>query len=206
MARLILLDDHLSLHAAIREYLQRIAGHEFVSELTRGGELISAVDRRRPDLLILDLELEGEHDFDPVATIHELHTIHPELKIVVFSGHDEGIWLARLIDDLAVDGYVHKSEPLVELVHAVEHALRGATYYSPRIARRKRDLDRALWERADLETLQFLANGHTILQIANRLHVSDRTVRRSVERIRTKIRATSNQEAVIKARRQGLIV
>ena len=206
MARLILLDDHLSIHSAICEYLQRIAGHEFVSELTRGSELISAVDRRRPDLLVLDLELEGEHDFDPVRAIHELHTIHPELKVVVFSGHDAGIWLARLIDDLAVDGYVHKSEPLVELVHAVEHALRGATYYSPRIARRKRDLDRALWERADLETLQFLANGHTILQIANRLHVSDRTVRRSVERIRTKIRATSNQEAMIKARMQGLIV
>jgi two-component system response regulator DesR len=206
MARLILLDDHLSIHSAIREYLQRTAGHEFVSELTRGSELISAVDRRRPDLLILDLELEGEHDFDPAQVIHNLNAAHPELKVVVFSGHDEGIWLARLIDDLAVNGYVHKSEPLVELVHAVEHALRGATYHSPRIARRKRDLDRTLWERADLETLQFLANGQTISQIANRLHVSDRTVRRSVERIRTKIRATSNQEAVIKARRQGLIV
>ena len=206
MARLILLDDHLSLHAAIREYLQRIAGHEFVSELTRGSELVSAVDRRRPDLLILDLELAGEHDFDPVRAIHELHAIHPELKVVVFSGHDEGIWLARLIDDLTIDGYVHKSEPLAELVHAVEHALRGATYYSPRIAQRKRDLDRALWERDDLETLQLLANGHTISQIANRLHVSDRTVRRSVEHIRNKIRATSNQEAIVKARRQGLIV
>ena len=206
MARLILLDDHLSLHAAIRDYLQRIAEHEFVSELTRGSELVSAVNRRRPDLLILDLELEGEHDFDPVGVIHELHAIHPELKVVVFSGHDEGIWLFRLIDDLGVNGYVHKSEPLAELVHAVEHALRGATYYSPRIARRKRDLDRALWERADLETLQLLADGHTVLQIANWLHLSDRTVRRSMERMRTKVRATTNQEAVVKARRQGLIV
>jgi DNA-binding NarL/FixJ family response regulator len=206
MARLILLDDHLSLHAAIRDYPQRIAGHEFVSELTRGGELVSAVDRRRPDLLILDLELEGEHDFEPVAAIHELHTIHPELKVVVFSGHDEGIWPARLIDDLSVNGYVHKSEPLVELVHAVERALRDAAYYSPRIARRKRELDRAPWERADLETLQLLADGHTTSQIANRLHVSDRTVRRSVERMRNKVRATSTQEAIVKARRQGLIV
>ena len=206
MARLILLDDHLSIHAAIREYLQRIAGHEFVSELTRGSELVSVVDRHRPDLLILDLELEGEHDFDPAQVIHNLNATHPELKVVVFSGHDEGIWLVRLIDNLAVDGYVHKSEPLVELVHAVEHALQGAMYYSPRIARHKRDLDRALWEHTDLETLQILADGHTVSQIANRLHVSDRTVRRSLERIRTKIRATSNQEAVIKARRQGLIV
>ncbi len=206
MAQMILLDDHLSLHAAIRDYLQRTAGHTFVAELTRGCELVSAVDRRRPDLLILDLELEGEHDFDPVAAIHELHTIHPELKVVVFSGHDEGIWLARLIDDLAVDGYVHKSEPLVELVHAVEHALRGATYYSPRIARRKREMDRAQWDVADLETLQLLADGYTVAQIAERLHVSDRTVRRSVERIRNRIRAMSNPEAVVKARRQGLIV
>jgi DNA-binding NarL/FixJ family response regulator len=73
--------------------------------------------------------------------------------------------------------------------------LSGATCYSPRTARRKRDLDRALWERADLETLQLLADGHTGSQIANRLHVSDRTVRRSMERMGTKIRATSNQEA-----------
>ena len=49
MARLILLDDHLSLHAAIREYLQRIAGHEFVSELTRGSELVSAANWHRPE-------------------------------------------------------------------------------------------------------------------------------------------------------------
>jgi hypothetical protein len=49
VARLILLDDHLDLHAAIRDYLQRVAEHEFVSELTRGSELISAVTRHRPD-------------------------------------------------------------------------------------------------------------------------------------------------------------
>jgi hypothetical protein len=47
---LILLDDHLSLHAAIRGYLQRVAEHESVSELTRGSELIPAVTRHRPDL------------------------------------------------------------------------------------------------------------------------------------------------------------
>ena len=69
-----------------------------------------------------------------------------------------------------------------------------------------RDIDRALWERDDLETLQLLADGHTVSQIAKQLHVSDRTVRRSMERMRTKIRATSNQEAIVKARRQGLIV
>ncbi|MBN1933450.1 MAG: response regulator transcription factor [Anaerolineae bacterium] len=137
--------------------------------------------------------------------------------MVVFSGHDEGIWLARLIDELAVNGYVHKSEPLAELVHnvlidAVEHALRGATYYSPHVARRKRELDRAQWDSDDLETLQLLADGHAIAQIAGKMHVSDHTVRRSVEQIRRRcispprIRATSNPEAVVKARRQGLIV
>ncbi|MBN1937303.1 MAG: response regulator transcription factor [Anaerolineae bacterium] len=206
MARLILLDDHLSLHAAIRDYLQRTAGHTFVAELTRGSELVSSVARHRPDLLILDLELEGEHDFDPAGAMGELRAVHPDLKVVVFSGHDEGIWLARLIDDLAVNGYVHKSEPLAELVHAVEHALRGATYYSPHVARRKRELDRAQWDSDDLETLQLLADGYTVSQIAERLHVSDRTVRRCVERIRSRIRATSNAEAVVKARRQGLVV
>jgi DNA-binding NarL/FixJ family response regulator len=51
---------------------------------------------------------------------------------------------------------------LAELADAIEHALRGATYYSPRIARRKRELDRALWERADLETLQLIADGYTV--------------------------------------------
>jgi hypothetical protein len=50
VAGLILLDDHLSLHAAICDYLQRIAEHQFVSELTRGTQLISAVTRHRPDL------------------------------------------------------------------------------------------------------------------------------------------------------------
>ena len=50
MARLILLDDHLNLHTAICDYLQRVAEHEFVSELTRGSEFISAVTRHRPDL------------------------------------------------------------------------------------------------------------------------------------------------------------
>jgi DNA-binding NarL/FixJ family response regulator len=206
MARLTLLDDHRSLNAAIRDYLQRVAGHAFVAGLTRASELVSTIARHRPDLLILDLQLEGEREFDPVAAIHELHAIHPALKVVVFSAHDEGVWLTRLVDDLAVDGYVHKSEPLAELVRAIEHALRGATYYSPRVARRRRDLDRAQWDPADLATLQLLAEGHTVSQIATRLHVSDRTVRRSVARMQTKVRATSNQEVVVKARREGLIV
>ncbi len=50
MARSILLDDHLSPQAAICDYLQRVAEHEFVPELARGSELISAVTRHRPDL------------------------------------------------------------------------------------------------------------------------------------------------------------
>ena len=50
MARLTLLDDHLSIHSVICDYLQRVAEHEFVPELTRGSELISAVTRHRPDL------------------------------------------------------------------------------------------------------------------------------------------------------------
>ena len=49
MARLILLDDRLSLQAAIRDYLQRVAEHEFVPELTRGSELTSAVTWHRTD-------------------------------------------------------------------------------------------------------------------------------------------------------------
>ena len=50
MVRLILLDDHLIIHSAIRDYLQRVAEHEFISERTRGSQLISAVTRHRPDL------------------------------------------------------------------------------------------------------------------------------------------------------------
>ena len=56
------------------------------------------------------------------------------------------------------------------------------------------------------QTLQLLVDEHTISQIADQLYASDHIVRHSVERMRTKVRATPNKEAVTKAQRQGVIV
>ena len=115
--RILLVDDHPSIRSALKDYLSRKTDLRVVGEVGRGSDIPAAVERYRPDLVVLDLELEP--GFDLETAIARIRKLAPKAKIAVYSGHSEAPLVER-VTNLVVDGYIHKTEKMNIVVHAIE--------------------------------------------------------------------------------------
>jgi two-component system response regulator DesR len=202
--RALLVDDHPCIRHALREYLERTSDIEAAGEVQRGRDLPSALRKTKPDLVILDLELE--RGFVPEDAIAQIRALTPNAKIAVYSGHGE-LPLIERMTDLQVEGYILKTEKMAIVVHALETILAGERWISPAIALLLADAHAAAALTPTERTiLQRLADGQNVRQIATQLHRSDRSVRGYLSSAVAKMKAKSREQAIADAVREGHIV
>jgi two-component system response regulator DesR len=205
MGKVLLVDDHPSIRSALRDYLHRKTDLQVVGEVGRGSDISAAVERYRPDLVVLDLELEP--GFDPVTAIAQIRALAPQAKIAVYSGHSEAPLVER-VTSLVVEGYIHKTEKMDIVVHAIEEIWAGDPWVSSTIAVILADRFAPGTSLAPQErtALQMLADGQNVQRIAMQMHVSERTVRGYLSEAVKKMRAKSREQAIADAVRKGHIV
>ena len=203
--RVLLVDDHPSIRSALKDYLGRKTDLQVVGEVGRGSDIPAAVERYRPDLVVLDLELEP--GFDPETAIAQIRALAPQAKIAVYSGHSEAPLVERVMS-LVVEGYIHKTEKMDIVVHAIEEIWAGEPWVSSSIAviLADRFAPRTSLAPQERTALQMLADGQSVQQIAMQMHVSERTVRGYLSDAVKKMRAKSREQAVADAVRKGHIV
>jgi len=129
--RVMLVDDHAVVRMGVRALVERLPGFQVVAEagtLDEGGELIRSV---QPDLVILDLMLDGEASIGRIAAWREGV---PGLRVVVLSMHDEDEY-ARQALAAGAHGYVMKSEMLGEVAAALAAVRAGELWVSARLSR-----------------------------------------------------------------------
>ena len=151
-----------------------------------------------PDLLILEIELQGK---DGIEFIKHLRPLYPELRILVHSTHSEEFYAERCIR-AGASGYFHKFDLMGRFEKAVETVLDGNLHLSPKITRqtvnslagsngnRRNGIDTShihgLTDR-ELEILQLIVRGHSCQDSADKLGISPRTVQVHRNNIRLKI-------------------
>jgi DNA-binding NarL/FixJ family response regulator len=202
--RLAMADDHPVVSHAIQEYLDRDPDIAVVA-IANGYEALDAVVREhRPDLVLLDISMEP--GWSPTATIHHLRQIHPSLKVMIYSAHDEAYWVLRMME-ARVDGYVHKTEPLPVLLEAIRRAAAGEVWFSHHLLNTlaaQYDQQYVL-EEQERVLLQAIADGENLNALSVSLHISKRTAERHLSRALEKLGADSRVEAVATALRLGMI-
>jgi len=202
--RVLLVDDHPSIRHALRDYLERIESIEVAGEVGRGRDIPAALQKAKPDLVILDLELE--RGFAPEKAVSQIRASTPDTKIVVYSGHGE-LPLIERMTDLKVDGYILKTEKMEIVVHALETILAGERWISPTIALALADkYSSASLTQTERSVLQMLANGQSVKQIAAQMERSERLVRDYISNAVGKMKAKSRDQAVADAVRKGHIM
>jgi two-component system response regulator DesR len=202
--RVLLVDDHPSIRHALRDYLEHIEGIEVAGEIGRGRDVPSAVRKTKPDLVILDLELE--RGFVPEKAISQIRSITPNAKIVVYSGHGE-LPLVERMTDLKVEGYVLKTEKMEIVIHALEAVLAGERWISPTIALILADkYSPASLTPTERGVLQMLADGQSVKQIAAQMDRSERSVRDYISSSIAKMKVKSREQAIADAVRKGHIM
>jgi DNA-binding NarL/FixJ family response regulator len=207
-------DDYVSFAEALAARLDIEPGLT-ASAVTTIEQTRSALNERRFDAVLLDVELDGG---DGIEFADEALSDYPDMRIVVVTaGRDE----SRIIEavQIGVSGWVLKDEPIEHLLDVVWGALRGETWIPPRLLTYVlTELKSAQSERAEQvarlatlsprekQILSYLAAGMSADAIAGQLFLSRNTIRTHVHNMLKKLHVHSALAAVALARRAGLLV
>ncbi|HTJ43524.1 MAG TPA: response regulator transcription factor [Kofleriaceae bacterium] len=182
--RLILIEDHDLVRAALRMLLEHLANVEVVGEGADGNDALRLIASLRPDLALMDLAMPGLSGFEATRRAAKRF---PKTKVLILSMHSDRGYVRQAIG-AGASGYLLKTAGVDEMKLAIAAVLRGDTWLSPTIASAMIDdtvrglRSRAASARADAlttrqrEVLQLIAEGNTTREIALSLRISVKTV------------------------------
>ena len=186
-------------HPVVRDGLAFLLGEQpdlrVVGEGANAGEALQLVAAQQPDVLVLDLSLEGQ---DAVPLVGELHQRWPALRILILSMHDEDLYAERLLA-LGAQGYVMKQEEPAEFLRALRAVAGGENYLSDRMKARlaSRGGQAAIRLTArERDVLGLVAKGLGTREIGEQLGMSAKTVDSHRRNIRDKLGLETSRDLV----------
>ena len=209
--RLLVVDDHPVVRFGIVNTLRTQEDFDVVGEAETCAEASEKVASLKPDVVILDLELDDASGTEALA---RLRRCDPKVPVVVYSAYQDEIRLAELVQG-GVQGYLQKRSTLDALFEAIRVVANGGTFYDPASAlqmmRYATETGRGanvggpeLTER-ERSVLVLLAQGKRNKQISKELFISEYTVKFHVSTLLTKLDAANRTEAVRIAAARGLV-
>ena len=203
--RVVLADDHDLVRSGIKALLSMVEGVEVIAEARDGKELIGLVENLNPDVVMTDISMPG---MDGITAISEIHSKHPEVRLLVLSMYDTVDFVKRAVANGAC-GYLMKDAPPFELEQAVRSVMATGSYFSPAIAQRllqpsEPTVDDELTHR-QVEILKLIARGRASKEIAYELGLSPKTVDVHRARIMERLRLNDIASLTLYAVRKGLI-
>jgi len=178
--RIVLADDHALVRAGMKSLLESAEGFEVVGEASNGREAVRVAKALKPDVALFDIAMPELNGLDAAR---RLGVECPEVRVLILSMHTDPGYVREAMQ-AGTAGYVLKDAGVEELELAIRAALRGERYLDPRVSKQViegyvRGLEvpegPALTPR-QREILQLIAEGRSTREIAQRLHVSVKTV------------------------------
>lgn len=195
-ARILIVDDHPAIREALAMRIAREADLEVCGEAADIGEALRLVAESQPDVAVVDISLKTGNGIDLIKRIKDRDA---HVRMLVWSMHSEALYAERALRAGAL-GYVTKGQTTVRIVEAIRRVLEGKVYLSEAMAERM--LHRAVGGGArgevtrspldiladrELEVFRLIGGGVKTAEIAERLHLSVKTVETYRDRIRQKL-------------------
>jgi two-component system, NarL family, response regulator DegU len=204
--RLLLADDHPMLRDGLRRSLTE-EGFEVVGEASDGFEAIDMAGELRPQVVLMDVTMPN---CDGVEATRRIRASLPDVRVVMLTMHADKDVLQRAIQ-AGASGYLVKDCSLDEIADAVRMAA-GDAALSPSLAssmleevRRLEEPDDRVVTKREEEVLQLIADGCSTGEVAERLYISQKTVKNHLASIYQKLDARDRTQAVLQAVRMGII-
>ena len=211
MTRVLLADDHKILREGLRTLLEQESDMQVVGEAENGRSSVKLAGELAPDVVIMDVAMPDLNGIDATRRITEAE---PNAKVLALSMHSDGRYVRGMLQ-AGARGYILKDCAAEELTRAIRTVMSNQVYVSPGVTGTivndyvrqlsSTDTDEpATLTRREREVLQLLAEGSSTAQIAERLHLSVKTVETHRKRIMDKLGLRSIAELTKYAIREGI--
>ena len=203
-------DDHSMIREGLKQLLELEGDFKVVAEAADGVECISKLEEVTPDVLLLDINMPNMNGLEVLQKMKEKKV---KVKVLVLTIHSEVEYLLKAVD-IGVNGYLLKDSESAELKKAINAVVNGENYIQPSLIpvlnakMIDRDKDTVKIEsltRRELEVLKNMSYGMYNKEIAEKLDISERTVKNHISNIFKKIEVTDRTQAAVFAIRNNLI-
>lgn len=208
--KVMITDDHKMVREGIKQLLELNDSISVVGMASNGDECISVLESKKPDLLLLDINMPGKNGLE---IIEEIKKLNFNVKIILLTVHNEVDYLLKAVE-IGADGYVLKDSGSAELVNAIEIVMSGESYIQPdmipmlnskMIAKNSDKEKMKNLTKRELEVLVLVSEGMFNKEIADKLSISERTVKNHISSIFKKIDVADRTQAAVFAIRNNLI-
>ncbi len=206
--RVFLLDDHEIVRRGVKELLEADGDLEVVGEGGTAAEALARIPPTSPDVAVLDVRLP---DGDGVQVCREIRSAHPEIQCLMLTSFadDEALFQAIMA---GASGYVLKQIKGADVVEAVRAVASGRSLLDPSVTARVLERLRSGSEEDELlarlspqerNILRLIADGLTNRQIAEQVHLAEKTVKNYVSNLLSKLGMERRTQAAVYAARLG---
>lgn len=211
--KLLLADDHRLFREGLRRLLELEPDIALVGEATNGEEALQMILATDPDIVLLDLNMPKLNGTDVIKRVRTMPDRRVRAKFIAITAYDDDEHVASL-SSLGINGYILKSSSMGDLMDAVRLVYGGEMYVDPKVAgrlltnfgRRREDgeLIASLTSR-EREVLYWLAQGMNNAEIAQKMVLSEKTVKNHVSHMLKKLGVNDRTKAAVLAWRLGVI-
>ena len=204
-------DDHSIVREGIRHLIEGENDLKVIAEASDGREVLELIEKNQPDIVVLDITMPN---LGGLETLERIRAKHPEVKTILLSVHADPPIIQNAVS-LGVDGYVLKDARTSEILAAIRAVLRGGSYFSPTVAREivaqirdprpQGEQPFSILSGREREVLHLIAEGFAAKEIAQKLHISTKTVEAHRTSLMRKLGVRKATELVRYAIRHGLI-
>lgn len=208
--RILIIDDHSMIREGIRQLLELDGDIKVVGEAGDGKEAIQLIQQTPHDVILLDINMPN---INGLQVLEQLKQKKIETKVLILTIHNEIEYLLKAVD-IGVDGYVLKDSESSVLKTAINAVFHGETFIQPSLtpllkesvekSTKKLDIDDSLTRR-ELQVLELLAEGLYNKEIAERLFISEKTVKNHVSSIFKKIGVSDRTQAAVYAIKHNIV-
>jgi NarL family two-component system response regulator LiaR len=209
--RVLIADDHPLVREALRQALDGEEDMEIVAEATDGEEAVKLASELRPDVAVMDIVMPR---LNGIGATRKIKEIAPDIAILILTAYDDDEYVLGLLDAGAA-GYLLKSARGRDLAGAIRAIKSGESVLHPKIIAKllKRAMvapveehkaSEILSER-ESEILKLVAMGMSNKEIAERLVLSERTIKAHLTNIFNKLNVASRSEAIVKGLQWRLV-
>lgn len=211
--KVLICDDQWIVCEGLEAILSTDPEIEVVGTAHDGVDALEQIAQKPPDVVLMDLKMPG---MNGIQATQQIRARYPQVKVLVLTTYGEDEWVLDAIRGGAA-GYLLKGTPRESLIAAIKGTVAGQTHVDPAVAGTLfnqiaqpstspagTSLSDLLSER-ELDVLRLLARGLSNTEIANRLYLSQGTVRNYVSSILSKLNVADRTQAAVLALRYGLV-